>query len=616
MMQRAFIGSCYVIDHKHFFEYFQREMAYLRHEGGLFAGSFPKVAGRLDFSNVESADPHVERLLQSFSFLTARLQRDVEDLFPRISTALLETLYPQFIAPLPSYTITKFETCGQKGKLMGRFRVNKGTQLYVHGMDGDICRFQTCSDLDIYPIKVESIDIVPTFDLPKKAGHFSTHRVLRLHLKSVAGAVSELDLGKLRFHIVGNPILQNKVYEALFLRDPSTAVSYGPRATPTRYTLPLPHLTTAVGFEDDEAVMPYPDHGHPGYRLLQEYFAYPQKFMFFDVDASNFRSDEKEFTLYIEIADAVALEDKDFDVSSIQLGCVPIVNLFKKVSEPIRITHKTVDYRLVADQRREDTMEVHSVQRVLGSREGERDPIEYAPYFSYTHAEKEKQQALFWHARRSYSDNSQYPGNETYLSFVDYEFNVTLPADHSVYAEILCTNRSLARSLTAGTELQSDQSIPVERMYCLDRPTEQHYLNRESLSQWRLISHLALGHLSLSDEEVNLKMLKELVSQYGDFEDGNVVPELSIMRRFEAKRVTRRLGYDAWRGFVHGTKFTLTMADAISRDTRVFLFSQVLNHVLPQFASVNSFSELEVQRINAKGISKLWQPRSGNKALA
>jgi type VI secretion system protein ImpG len=111
-------------------------------------------------------------------------------------------------------------------------------------------------------------------------------------------------------------------------------------------------------------------------------------------------------------------------------------------------------------------------------------------------------------------------------------------------------------------------------------------------------------------------MLKELVSQYGDFEDGSVVPELDMMRRFEAKRVTRRLGYDAWRGFVHGTKFTLTMADAISRDTRAFLFSQVLNHVLPQFASVNSFSELEVQRINAKGISKLWQPRSGNKALA
>lgn len=605
-----------MIDHKHFFDYFQREMAYLRHEGARFSSSFPKVAARLDFSNVESADPHVERLLQSFSFLTARLQRDVEDLFPRISTALLETLYPQFIAPIPSYAITKFETCGQKGKLTGRFRVEKGTQLYVHGMDGDICRFQTCSDLDLYPLEMLSVDILPTYDLPKKAGHFSTHRVLRLHLRSVAGVVSELDLRKLRFHIVGDPILQNKIYEALFLENAATAVSYGSKIDPTHYDFPQPHLTTAVGFDDDEAVMPYPDHGHPGYRLLQEYFAYPQKFMFFDVDASAFQSDEKEFTLYIEISDAVALEDKDFDISNIQLGCVPMVNLFKKISEPIRITHKTVDYRLVADQRREDTMEIHSVQRVLGSREGMRDPIEYAPYFSYTHAEKEKEQSRFWHARRSYSKGGQYPGNETYISFVDYEFNASQPPDQSVYAEILCTNRSLARSLTAGTELQSDTSIPVERFYCMDRPTSQHYLNREAVSQWRLISHLALGHLSLSDNAVSLKMLRELVSQYGDFEDGNVVPELNIMKKFEATRVTRRLGYDAWRGFVHGTKFTLTLEDSISRDTRVFLFSQILNHVLPQFTSVNSFSEFEVRRIHAKGIWKIWQPRSGNKALA
>ncbi len=601
---------------KHFFDYFQREVAYLRHEGARFASTFPKVANRLDFSNVESSDPHVERLLQSFSFLTARLQKDVEDLFPRISNALLETLYPQFIAPLPSYTITKFDLSDETGKLTGRFHVKQGTQLYVHGNDGEICRFQTSMGLDLYPLKMMKVDIIPTLDLPKKAGHFSTSRVLRIHLKSMAGGLFELDLQKIRFHISGSPILQNKLYEALFLGEARTAMSYGPLTKPERYKPPLPKLTTPVGFAEHESVMPYPDHGHPGFRLLQEYFAYPQKFMFFDVDASGLKTASKECTLYIELDDTVGLDNKDIDVDNIQLGCVPTVNLFKKISEPIRIDHKSVEYRLLADQRRDNTTEIHSVQRVLGSVEGERDPIEFSPYFSYTHAESEREQSRFWHARRSYSNDPKRPGNDTYLSFVDYDFDIMQPANQSVYAEVLCTNRTLAQSMTAGTELQSDESMPVTRIYCLDRPTPQRYMNRETMSQWRLISHLALGHLSLSDSEVSLKILKEIVAQYGDFGDGNTIPEINMIHNFKADRVARRLGYDAWRGFVHGTKFTLTLTDNISRDTNTFLFSHVLNHVLPQFASINSFSELEVNRNNIRGTWKQWHPRSGNKALA
>lgn len=598
-----------------FFDYFQREMAYLRNEGARFASTFPKVANRLDFSNVESSDPHVERLLQSFAFLTARLQKDADDLFPRISTALLEALYPQFIAPLPSYAISKFDLADDTGKLTGRFRVPEGTQLYVHGNSGEICRFQTSMSLDLYPLTLKSVDIVSTLDLPKRLGKFETQRVLRLHVRSTAGPLNTLDLQKLRFHIAGSPILQNKLYEAIFLGDPQVGVSYGPLDEPVRFSRAQGDLVTPVGFAEEESVMPYPSHGHPGFRLLQEYFAYPQKFMFFDVEASGFGSNQKEAVFYISLHDTVSLENKDVDTSIIQLGCVPIVNLFRKISEPLRIDHKAVEYRLYGDHRRDSTTEIHSIQRVMGTQEGERDPIEFAPYFSYTHGEDDRDQGRFWHARRAFSADPKRPGNDTYLSFVDAEFKISSPASVSVYAEVLCTNRSLAQSMTAGTELQSDVSMPVKRIYCLDRPTPQRYMNHETLSQWRLISHLSLGHLSLMDNGVSLNMLRELLTQYGDFGDGNVIPEIAMVQDFQATRVTRRFGYEAWRGFAQGTKFTLTFSENISRDTNSFLFAHVLNHVLPQFASINSFTELDVTRAPFKGTWKQWQPRSGNNAL-
>jgi type VI secretion system protein ImpG len=602
-------------EQKYFFDYFQREMAYLRHEGARFAEHYPKVARRLDFSNVESADPHVERLLQSFAFLTARLQKDADDLFPRIANALLETLYPQFIAPLPSSTIAKMDVADAKGKLTSRFKIAKGTELFAHALEGGICRFQTTSDIDLYPLMVKEIDLVSTLDLPKGLGSFTQHRVLRLNLMSLAGSITDIDLQNLRFHIAGDPIIQNKIYEALFLSEPRCAVSFGPMLQPTRMIPAQENLLSSVGFAPEEAMLPYPDHAHPGYRLLQEYFAYPQKFMFVDVNARSFKSEQKELTLYIELADEVGLEAKDISSQLLQLGCVPLINLFHKISEPLRIDHKRLEYRLTADQRREETTEIHSIKQILGIYEGQRDPYLFTPYFSYKHAEVTHEQNKFWHARRKFSRNFKGLGDDIFLSFVDYDFDPAVPGTQSVYAELLCTNRWMAANMPARTELQSDASLPSAKIYCLDRPTQQKYPNRETASQWRLISHLALGHLSLTDSKVSINILKELIQQYGNFGDEQVIPELNIIQDFQAERITQRLGYEAWRGFVQGTRFELTFIEGASRDTSEFLFANILNHVLPQFASINSFTQLAIKKKNLKGIWKEWAPRSGNKAL-
>jgi type VI secretion system protein ImpG len=604
-----------VTNQKQFSEYFQRELSYLRNSGARFATQFPKIARRLDLSGVESSDPHVERLLQSFAFLTARLQRDVEDEFPRIANAILETLYPQFIAPLPSYAITKFEIDETVGKLTQRYHLPKGTPLFTHAVDDEICYFQSGFNLDLYPLELQKVEIVSARGLDDIPHYqWETSRVLKIKLHSLAGALGIMDLQSLQFHIFGDPVIQNSIYEALFVHDAEIGVVYGNEESPEYIDAPRKNRIRAMGLSEDEFLLPYPSHGHPGYHLLQEYFAYPQKFMFFDILELQNNSASQEMTLYISLADHLSLPTKDIDVQNFQLGCVPIVNLFQKISEPIRFDHKTVEYRLIPDSRRELTTEIQSIKSVTGSVTGQNKTIPYAPYFSFNHHHVLHGQQQFWVARRVFSDRPGYGGSDIYLSFVDYEFNPKEPADQTISAEILCTNRGLANQIPVRGALNCETAYPGCKIYCLDRPTRQLYPNRETSSLWRLVSQLSIGHLGLTSDE-QLTTLKELVRLFGDFGDGRDIPEIDVIADLKTSKVVRRIGYEAWRGFVQGTKIDITFEDTSHQDVSAFLFATVMNQIFPSFAAINSFTELEISHNNRKGVWKQWPSRVGSRGL-
>lgn len=599
---------------KPFSEYFQRELSYLRNSGALFAAQYPKIARRLDLSGVESSDPHVERLLQSFAFLTARLQRDVDDLYPQIATALLETLYPQFISPLPSYAIAKFAQDDTAGKLTKKYTLPKGTPLFTHTTDDEICYFQTGFDLDLYPLMTTKVEIVSSRPLAEFPYSWQTSRVLKITLRSLAGSLGRMELESLRFHIVGDSVIQKNIYESLFVHDAEIGIVYGSEENPEKVDMPRKNRIKAIGFSDEEALLPFPSHGHPGYHLLQEYFAYPQKFMFFEILDLENSSTSEEMTLYISLSDHARLASNDIDVQNFQLGCVPIINLFHKISEPIRFDHKTVEYRLVADNRRELTTEIQSIKSVTGSVTGENKNISYAPYFSFNHHHVAHGQQQFWVARREFSNRPGYSGSDIYLSLVDYEFNPHLPADQTIYAEVLCTNRGLANQIPVGGALQCETANPSSQIYCLDRPTQQLYPNRETTSLWRLISQMSLAYLGLSSE-AQIAALKELVRLIGDFSDGRLIPELDVISGVQSSKVVRRIGFDAWRGFVQGTKINLIFEETSNLDVNEFLFATVLNYVFPSFALVNSFTELEISHKNRKGVWKQWPSRVGSRGL-
>lgn len=598
-----------------FFDYYQRELTYLRHSGSRFAQQYPKIAKRLDVGPSESSDPHVERLLESFAYLTARLQRDIDDQFPRFTEALLGVLYPQFTNPVPPFTIARFETSPKQGKLTSAFTLPRGTKLFSRAQTGEVCNFCTGWDFDLVPATITHAAVLPTAVIEAGRGMMRSSKSLNLRLTTQGTTFKAGGIKKLRVHIAGNKLLRNTLYEAIFAQEMQVVLV--PRDGVLKgQAIPLGASSLKqVGFAEEEAVLPFPSHSHPGYRLLMEYFYYPENFFFLDIEHEALAVEAKEVDLYITLSDETILNPNDVSHHNFLLGCVPIINLFHKITEPIRLDHRSVEYRLIPDQRLEKHTEIHSILSVSAAIDGSKEVEHFMPYFSYNHQMTEKGHKSFWHARRVETSRPEMMGTDVHLSFVDFDFVPIKPVSHTLFARTLCTNRGLAQDLAAGTTLFAEDSIPASKMYLLDRPSRQAYPPRDGQTQWRLISQLSLNHLAITGGQEGLRALKEMIRLYANLEKERRVPELDALIEMKTQRVTRRFGRDAWRGFTEGTKISLRFDLETYHDLEAFVFSSVLNHFLSLFSAVNSFTELEIYNTSYKDVWKKWEPQSGNKVL-
>lgn len=592
-----------------FSDYYQRELDYLRNAGRKFAKEYPKVAKRLDFSDVESSDPHVERLLESFAFLSARLQRTIDDDFPRITSALIGMIYPQLQEPIPSLAIAHFKTSPTVGKLTSVFTIPRGTLLHVRDAQETPCYFQTCYPVEIAPVKITMVDVVSS-DVDELRERTPSLQMYRLRIESYAGTFGEMNLQKLRFHIAGNRLLQHVIYESLF-----SAVGGPILKTDKGFITLSDDALQEVGFHFDERLSPLVKHTYPGHRLIQEYFSFPDKFLFFDLMNLGAIKDCMSFDLYLPINKNTTMKSSDLSLRNFVLGCAPMINLFSKVSEPLRLDQRSNEYRIVADHRREKTTEIHSIQAVHAALEDVENPQTIFPYFSFDKHAPNQNQNAFWHARRVPTINQTADGTDMLLSFVDLNFNPALPASHVIYAHLMCTNRNFAHLVPAGASLQSDMALPVSEIVCLDRPTAQIYPPLEAKSQWQLIANLSLNQLSLSNADLSLSALKDILHTYAESLALEDHAEIDALVKLSTESVTRRILKDSWRGFVRGTKITLTFGNLQKKQTNAFLFSSVLSHFFSLYTAVNSFTELEIFKTHQNGYWKKWKPLAGSQEL-
>lgn len=591
--------------------YYNDELTYLRRLGRSFALRYPGVAAQLEMSAEQCADPHVERLIESFAFLTARLQRRIDGEFPDITASLLGVMYPHLVNPVPPMAIAQFDVDPDQGKITTGHLIQPETPLFSQTATGLTCRFRTCYPVTLWPVEIVSAG----FESPAQFDFLDTSAqvasVLRLRLKVNGSTLEELSLRKLRFYLRGDPTIVNRLYELLFCHVLRVAIlpqdAKRPVYLPGNSILP-------VGFEPDEGVIPYPSHALPAYRLLQEYFLFPEKFQFFDLDNLHLNQGGKTLDLLLML-DRMPQERMTVDHRNFALGCTPIINLFQKTTEPIRVDQRHHEYRLEPDMRRERTTEIHSILSVSASSNPMEETVHMEPFYSFRHRLDGRSQKSFWFSRRLPTGREDLPGTDLYLSFVDLDFNPSLPPSQTVYAHALCTNRDFTSQMSAGATLQIEEVAPLSNISCLGKPTPARYPPLGGATLWYLISNLSLNYLSLSGGSEGLDALRQILRVYSFSDQPSTYQQVQGIRSMSTRRVSRRLGNEPWRGFCQGTEVILTFDENLYVGSGAFLLGAVLNRFLALHASINSFTQLAIKSEQREGEWKRWAPLAGYQQL-
>ena len=596
--------------------YYERELTFVREMFAEFADKYPKIAGRLLLERGKCEDPHVERLIEAFALLAARVHLKIDDEFPEITQSLLQVLYPHYLCPVPATAVVEFVLDPTQGKLSTGYAIPQNETLYSKPGQNTVCRFRTIYPVTLWPIEVQAARLETAV---VDAGGRTAPAAIVVRLRTQGDTqFSELDIETLRFYLSGESQVTHRVYEALFahcysveLRDPARA-----RAP---VTLMAPALRD-VGFGKDEGLLPYSARSFLGYRLLSEYFHFPDKFLFVDVvNLAPLRTAKFEREVEVRFCLDQLPRVEKIDAPLFRLGCAPAVNLFQQVAEPIRLSHAVAEYRVIADIRRQRTTEIYSIDSVTSTTPESGKMLEFQPFYSFKHSfERQKQQA-FWHATRRPSERKDDGGSEMYLSLVDLDFRPTRPPTEVLTLHVTCTNRDLPAQLPFRDpegDFHLEGAAPVRAVRCLTGPTKTLRPPLGHRAQWRLISHLSLNYLSPVEwgGDRRPEVLREILSLYDFSQSRDIQDQIAGLIGVSSRQVMRRIRAGENSGFARGIEATIEFDEDRFVGTGVYLFATVLEKFLGLYVSINSFSEL-VATTKQRGVLKRWPPRSGLQTL-
>jgi type VI secretion system protein ImpG len=597
----------------------------MRRLGAEFAEAYPKVASRLMLEPAKCEDPHVERLLEGFAFLAARVHLKLDDDFPEISEALLNVVYPHYVRPIPSMSLVEIHLDPDQGKPTAGLRIPRDSALFSRPVGGVPCKFRSCYDLTIWPLTIAGAQWTTPDRLRPAVRATEAVAALRLDLHCLPDVTfSSLAMDSLRLHLSGEGNLTTSLYELLcnsctriLIRDTT------PGGTQKTVTLPASALKP-VGFGSDEGMLPYPKRSFIGYRLLQEYFTFPEKFLFVDLtglaalrEAGFGNRAEVLFIIApFERGERRSLLEAGVSEKTFRTGCTPVVNLFSQVSEPVLLTERQQEYRLVADARRRLSTEIFSIDEVTGITPGSSQTLHFEPFYAHRHGSLRTSDQMYWAASRRPSGWRSDRGTDLWLSFVDLSSRVVYPDVDAVTSRLTCFNGDLPSRLPFGNDdgdFELEGGGPIRKIVALVKPTPvvQPPLGRPQL--WRLISQLSLNYLSLVDG--GTEALQELLRLHNFAEATAGEKQIQGILDVRSAPAYARVRSDQDLSFARGRRVELDLDEEQFAGGGVFLFSSVLERFFGLYASVNSFSRLSVRTRQRKGALREWAPRAGSKAL-
>lgn len=607
--------------------YYERELGHLRELSGEFARRYPKIAGRLQLEGDQCADPHTERLIEGFAFLAARIHKKLDDDYPEIAASLLDVLYPHYLQPMPSATIVQFECDPQRPEIGKRYRIERGQQVLSPAVQGVVCKFRTVYPVDLYPLQLQEAKLeLCSASSWLRAQAPDAAAVLSLTLRAQGGvAVGAMSMDSLRFFLDGEPALMPLLYELLLSDVLRVQVSDGRDDPAYRHILPASAVQPA-GFTADEGMLPYDQRSFSGYRLLSEYFSYPDKFLFVSVAQlgpllEGWQGDT--LVLRFMLRDYPDSErhhrlQTQLQASHLKLGCTPLINLFAQAAEPIRVTHQQASYPVVADARKPYAYEVVQIRHVnrVEKQGGAETTTEVPPFYAIHHGLGAAKARFYWHASRESAIGQGDRGTDMALHLVDLQFEPVRPAAEVLSMDLLCSNRDLPEQIPFGgsqATQRTDFVLPghsvVKRVRLLRKPSPSQRADLGRALQWRLISHLSLNYLSLVD--AGREALQEMLSLYNLGDAAANVRQIQGITAISSEPAVCRVHGRHFSGFVRGTDIRLKLDTDYYVGGSVYLFASVLERFFALYAAPNNFTRLRVQTVQREEEETTWPARAG-----
>lgn len=606
----------------HLLPYYEQELSLFMRQSKAFAEAYPKVASRLMMTGESVEDPHVERLIQAFSLISARIHKKLDDGYENFTSALFEVLYPAYLKPFPSCSIVALEQGIKLNQLTEPVLAKKGMLLSTKPYQGVSCRFSTAYPVTMLPLELDKLEF--KLNAVEESYQYS-NASLKLHFNILSSGfdVTQLASQQLRLYLDTTPFGVAQLRDLML--NQTTKVYAGNSFIPAR-SIKNPFLL--AGFAPEDALLPANQHAHHAYRLIAEYFAFPEKFNFIDLALDGLKPllnpATKDF--FVELKFRLDSNNSKFIQALSQLGaknirlfCTPVINLFKKPAEPIKINHKQVKYHVVGDIHHPQFYEIYAINRLSLIREAanrQQTVHEVLPFYSLNHA-REQQHALYYHIEREQDVQPNQLGYDYQITLVDHQFDPSAIQADYLSLDLWCTNRHLPQQIPFGLaqgDLNQEDTGPFRQVRFLKKPTPTYRFNHAKEGNWRIISHLSLNTQALNHQQ-DIRVLKEAFTLYELTHSAYNLKQIEGFKAISFTPATSMVPALPYPMFIRGLEVRVCIEESSFIGTGKHLIGQLLSHFFGLKVSLNSFIQvILVDDTTGKELLKC-QPLNGFRQL-
>lgn len=579
--------------------YYEKQLQEFAQQSREFAQKYPKIAQRLSLNQEQIDDPHIERLIQAFSLISARIDKKLDDSYDVFIRSIFEVMFPQYLKPFPASSVISFDDLNKIKQLSGALSIPRGTALKSKSIRGVQCEYSTVQEVRLLPIALKQL-------------HFKAHPTAHIHLNQNATislgfeifnqSHAHLTLEKLPIYLDAISNFPLQVLDSIFKATTSFSIQAG------RQTFEIANPFELAGFAEQQSILPLDQHTHQAYRLLMEYFCCPEKYNFLTLNLGFLHlldTAENEFEVQVHfkmnLNDQAALRNyTELNAANFKLFCTPAVNLFKKQAEPQKIDHKRMEYPLLTDAHHPEYYQAYSIlsMKMIREKSGQDQAIfPVLPFFSMNHYHQE--QANFYYCLNTAALKNK---NQA-LSYSLLSKHLAPQSTQSdfISIELLCSNQDLPYESYNKEQnvLTLNDSSLARRALMLKRPNPPYYFEQNKQEQWRIISHLSLNMMSLmnGDAVAHLKELLELYNLPKSRENQILIEAIQTLDFELAQKLVDSQPFPL---FVRGVKVRLGIQAEVFRGHSIYIFSQLLAQVFNLKVQMNSYVDVAVYDIQSQ----------------